>query len=668
MADFNNDGLNDLIVGAPGQAPARDPQSGVIFSIFGSSDNLEGDRSFDQESFNLERNEAGDSFGQALAIGDFNNDNFADLIVGTPNKTLGNDTNTGVIFTFLGSSNGLTGDRILNQESLNLANNEDDDFFGQALAVGDFNNDNFDDLIVGTPGKSPNRNETNAGAIFSLFGSSDGLISDRFIDQETLDLERNEAEDAFGQAFAVGDFNNDGIDDLAIGAPGETPGRDPASGAVYTLLGSENGLVEGEAYDQDDLDTNEIGDAFGRALAVGDFNNDGFDDLVIGAPREAPGEDPASGAVYTLIGSSNGLVEGASYNQATLELETNELGDAFGQALAVGDFNNDGFDDLVIGAPGEISEEGTVAGAIYLLQGSRDGLITDTEFSLESLNLDTGEIGDFFGAALSVGDFDNDGFEDLVVSAPGEIPEIAETAAESDSNEEAANTNRGAIYLFRGSRDGLEIDPDFDRASLDLDDGQAGDLFGAALASSRREEEEPEPPFELEPLPKGQIGLFRIRNTAFDTGTYLFVGEAERDSIFRDPDLRRSFVLEGGGNRAFVASAEPTEDTIPLFRLRSLDTPGTYLFVSTEEYDAIFAEDSPQNDRWVKEGLNTEGVDIPEFYVFDAGSGLGSSFNRFQNTTNNTFLFAGPEETSAITKDDNLSSLFINQGTAFESL
>ena len=163
------------------------------------------------------------------------------------------------------------------------------------------------------------------------------------------------------------------------------------------------------------------------------------------------------------------------------------------------------------------------------------------------------------------------------------------------------------------------------------------------------------------------IELFRFRNTTFDTGTYVFVGAAERDAILANPDLNQTFELEGNGNPVFIASTIPGDDLLPFFRLQSVDVPGTYLFVSTEEYNAIFAEDSNQKDEWEQEGLDVDGNDIPEFYLFGANVGKGVEFNRFQNRDNNTFLFAGPEETTAINSNPNLSAIFLDQGVAFEA-
>ena len=168
------------------------------------------------------------------------------------------------------------------------------------------------------------------------------------------------------------------------------------------------------------------------------------------------------------------------------------------------------------------------------------------------------------------------------------------------------------------------------------------------------------------------IEFYGFRNITFETDTHIFVGEEEKDAILANSDFNQTFSLDnvtkdGAINSAFVASVTSGVDLVPFYRLRSLQIPGTYLFVSTEEYNSIFIEGSNQNDKWVKEGLDAEGIDLPEFHLYGVGAHQGIEFHRFQNIDNNTFLFAGSEETNAILNNPNLSGAFTHQGIAFES-
>jgi FG-GAP repeat len=177
-----------------------------------------------------------------------------------------------------------------------------------------------------------------------------------------------------------------------------------------------------------------------------DFSNDGFADLAVGAPGESIGSIVNAGAVNVLYGSATGSTGTGSqfFTQNTAGVgSTAEAGDTFGNALGVGDFNNDGFADLAIGAAGESSSRHEV-GAVNVLYGSAAGLTgTGSQFfTQDSPGVgSTAEAGDFFGSMLGVGDFDNDGFADLGVGVQGEsIGSIV---------------NAGAVNVLYGSATGL---------------------------------------------------------------------------------------------------------------------------------------------------------------------------------------------------------------------
>lgn len=131
----------------------------------------------------------------------------------------------------------------------------------------------------------------------------------------------------FGTSFAVGDFNKDGKDDLAIG----TPRNEGQQGRVYLYKGtSGKKLKYWHTIDQTFLGKNESGDHFGWSLASGDFNNDGFDDLAVGIPREKPGNGPRSGYVMVFKGTATKLVAWHGLDQK--KTGKNEEGDRFGHA------------------------------------------------------------------------------------------------------------------------------------------------------------------------------------------------------------------------------------------------------------------------------------------------------------------------------------------------
>ena len=395
--------------------------------------------------------------------GNFVGDGHDDLLVGAPGEALGVGPRSGAAFLYRGYGYGMAGVAVLDQGGLDV--DELGDEFGSAFACGDFDGDGELDLAIGAPGEVVPHGPR-SGAVFVYSGTGAvmegaGLRPALMLDQSGLGLD--EWGDRLGESMVAADFDGDGFDDLAVGAPGEGYGPTPAVGAVVVYRGSPIGLVPGQILDQSDLGLAQAGDLFGSALAAGDFDGDGLFDLAVGAPGEDVGEARSAGLVYVFGGTTTGLVPDFVLNQAPLGAE--EAGDWFGAALRAGDFDGDGYQDLAVGAPGEAPGDAPNGGAVFVFRGGPASLIA--EQVLSQRELDHVEAGDQFGAALTSGDYNGDGRDELAVGAPGEnLPDAPDS---------------GAVYVFRGDRSELVPLQRITQAGLGSD--ERFDQFGAALAS-----------------------------------------------------------------------------------------------------------------------------------------------------------------------------------------
>ncbi len=393
LADgYNGDPFADLVVGAPGEniydsTPEYEHEfTGMIHVIFGFPQGLsaqENETWHQDMQSSKDQAEADDRFGNTLASGDFNGDGYYDVAVGMPSEDVGEEpdaiSKAGAVHVIYGSSSGgLTSvnNQFWHQDSPDINNQaEVEDQFGRALAVGNFNGDDYDDLAVGVPFQDLERSTTivDAGCVVVIYGSAGGLsatavLPDQMWHQDNPDIIDNAEEyDNFGRALAAGNFDNDNYDDLAIGAPGESSSEKMDIGVVHVLYGTSAGLSaarnqQWEQFDWGGGAESENFDYFGDPLAVGNFDGDDFDDLAVGVPNEDI-ETPSTtireaGAVNILFGSDSGLKKDRVqflYQDGDNIVEDAEKWDHFGSELAAVNFNGVSDDYLVVGVPDEKS-------------------------------------------------------------------------------------------------------------------------------------------------------------------------------------------------------------------------------------------------------------------------------------------------------------------------
>jgi hypothetical protein len=321
------------------------------------------------------------------------------------------------------------------------------DRLGEAVAFGDFNGDGRTDVAVGATGARVSsmvlirvppapaaEMSVKAGKVLVFMARANGEFFPPVTLQQGM-LATNETGDEFGSALSSADFDGDGRDDLAVGAPGEPVEGNADAGAVFLYQGSEVGLLPLRVLAQTTggLDGAAAGARYGSTLASGDFTGDGRADLVVGAPGRAA---QGAGAAYVYMGREQNfdpqwalVAPMQRIDQELGELEVGEAGDGFGSALAAVDFDGDKRVDLAVGAPGEgLGREPRGSGAVFFFRSAAGRLVPDSTLDQETQPVRgvvlLNQAGDAFGSAVASADFNGDGMPDLAVGAPGKGADV----------------------------------------------------------------------------------------------------------------------------------------------------------------------------------------------------------------------------------------------------
>ena len=493
--DVNNDGYDDIIIGAYQASPGGRSNAGEAYVIYGKSTFISVDLSTTlptSSGFKVSGDAIDDQLGYSVAsAGDVNNDRYDDIIIGANNADSGGRTSAGEAYIIYGNAT-LTdidlsvtdttlpsyfsadkGFRVLGNGFYNLGNS--------VASAGDVNGDDYDDIIIGANNASSG-GRSEAGEAYIIYGNStlsdiDLSVTDRilptyFSSDRGFKISGSSAGGQLGVSVAsAGDVNNDRYDDIIIGAYRANPGGRSRAGEAYIIYG--NTILNDidlsvtdttlPSYFSADKGFSILGgngnDALGFSVSgAGNINNDGYDDIIIGAIGADPGGRGEAGEAYVIYGNTALSDIDLSVTDTTLPsyFSTDKgfrvLGkfpfDSLGRSVSgAGDVNNDGFGDVIIGV--QLADPGgrLEAGEAYVIYGNRtlsdiDLSVTNTTspsyfsydrgFSVLGSNAD-----DQLGSSVSgAGDVNNDGIDDIIIGAYQASP--------------GGRNDAGEVYIING--------------------------------------------------------------------------------------------------------------------------------------------------------------------------------------------------------------------------
>lgn len=434
--DFNADGYGDVLVGAPladGRANDRE-NTGEAYIIFGGQDQPDVVDLAESSFYTITGVESGDNLGFTVAAGDFNGDGVDDAVVGARFAGPEGRANAGAAYVIFGGSNVFNPPAASGRDLAESAADvtiigASNDLLAVALGSGDVNGDGFDDLLIGSSGTDgPDRDRPDAGSALVVVGSDSlpsliDLGGEEAPEELELTVHGALAGDSIPNHVAAGDLNDDGKDELLIGAPfADTPDREDA-GKTYVIELADNETIDLADEGPLTITGGERKDSLGFEVAAGDLNGDGVDDLVIGArDADGPGDAINNGGEIHVMYGGNSLPRSVDLKEADSDMmiySTNP-GDSAGFSVATADINGDGRADVLAGVPlADGCLDGQVdAGDVYVIYG-RAAPVPESIALANAGDLSYFGIRgqDATGFSIASTDFNGDGRLDLAIGA-----------------------------------------------------------------------------------------------------------------------------------------------------------------------------------------------------------------------------------------------------------
>ncbi len=385
-------------------------------------------------TWTAEGDQANAAFGSSVSTaGDVNGDGYDDIIIGAAEFDI---DGKGKVYVWYGSPDGL-GDP--QNADWTAEGDQDDSAFGSSVSTAgnvngniNVNGDKYDDIIIG----AYNHNFSK-GKVYVWYGGPDGLGDPQNPDWTA---EGDDLSGFGGSVSTAGDVNNDGIDDIIVGASGYDGGAgEQNEGKVYVWYGSIDGLGDPQNADWT-AESNQQYALFGSSVSTaGDVDGDGSDDIIVGAYayNESPDNPTENGWVFVWYGGApaQGLGPNGHPGNANWIAKTDQL-DFFGISLSTGgNINGDPYDDIIIGAPAYDNAVGIGAGKAFVWYGGPSGLgdPQNANWTVEG-DQEQASLGEQVNLA---GDVNNDGYDDIIIGGGG------------------YNDNKGKVFVWYGGPGGL---------------------------------------------------------------------------------------------------------------------------------------------------------------------------------------------------------------------